>query len=176
MASTDMLSPIWPLGVFLFILTGLFVYVFFYQRLYLKRLKGMLDHLDFPLWVMKTNNEVVYCNQAYARFFEGTSTQQALKHKTLVDLQGLDSLRKTMIVQGERRIYHFRQKILLGYKIAWGMDETQTDSLNQELQRHADAYREVLETLSAGIVIYGPDRRMKFCNQAYSRMFQFDRD
>lgn len=176
MATLDVIGPFGSLSIFMILITALFLYIFIYQRLYLKHIKSMLNHLDFPLWVLKGESEVVYCNRAYARFFEGEGTFQALKQSSLVNIQGEDTLRKTMIVGGERRIYVFRQKMFLQYRVVWGMDETQTESLNQELKRHAEAYREVLETLSAGIVIYGPDRRMRFYNQAYSRMFQFDRD
>jgi len=36
------------------------------------------------------------------------------------------------------------------------------------------AYREVLENLSAGVTIYGADKRLKFFNHAYARLFETD--
>jgi PAS domain-containing protein len=172
----NVFSTFGPWYIFMAFIGLFFLYAFFYQHRYLNLLRAMLNHLDFPLWIMKENEEIVYFNYAYGRFFDTLSPQEVLRRKSLVSLTGEGTLRKTMIVQGERRIYHFRQKALGGFFITWGMDETQTESLNQELKRHAEAYREVLETLSAGIVIYGPDRRMKFSNHAYEKMFNFDRE
>src|SRR3546814_10539860 len=49
------------------------------------------------------------------------------------------------------------------------MEEAQS-----ERERHAAAHAEVLEKLKSAIAIFGPDKRLKFFNQAYVSLWNFE--
>ena len=145
--------------------------VCFYQYKRLCLIQTMLDLVSYPLWVSNRKDELLYCNQSYQYIFhEG----QSKKIKAVCFSRS--PYRKTVVVEGERRLFDFYQKSFGRIKVAWGIDYTHTDASTQELKRHVGAYQEVLENLSAGISIYGPDRRLKFYNHAYAHMFSFNKE
>lgn len=147
----------------------------FYQRYRLQLLKRMLNLIDYPIWLSTHKGKVMYSNDSYKALFEEGSFTKGLS-RSIFPSANTTAFRKAMVVQGERRIYAFFQKPLGPIHIAWGIDQTKMEDLTQELKRHADAYREVLENLSAGVTIYGSDRRLKFYNHAYAKMFSFNKE
>src|SRR3546814_10807354 len=53
---------------------------------------------------------------------------------------------------------------------------TSLEDTQSELARHIAAHAEVLENLNTGIVIYVPDVRVKFFNNAFVDLFNLDAD
>jgi PAS domain-containing protein len=142
-----------------------------------------LENLPLPLWVFhQETGKISYCNQAYADTLE-VPKQQILEESMHLGNQSgsMDfweeraSLRY-LNIRGQRRCYEFK-KVSLGPEngsLAFAFDRSAEDSLERKLKRHLSLYREVLETLSAGVTVYGPDQRLRFFNHAYARMFGMD--
>lgn len=157
---------------------------------YLKKtvsdLHHVLDALPVPVWFRDKSGTLTYCNASYAqaldlpkdkilaqnRLFWGynsTSFKQEISEPLTTQVK------KYLIFDGERRFMEFYETALDDVGIAgYSVDLTDLKKAISELERHTASYREVLENLSAGVAIYGSDRRVKFFNQAYCRMFDMD--
>lgn len=148
-----------------------------------KLMAQILENLPLPLWVFeKGTQKLAYCNQAYSDTLE-MPKQQILESSThLVNQEGSEDFWKKasgfhyLNVQGKRRCFELKRVPLEESKsfLAFAFDRSAEDSLERKLKRHLSLYREVLETLSAGVTVYGPDRKLRFFNHAYARMFGMD--
>lgn len=58
--------------------------------------------------------------------------------------------------------------------IGYAVDLTNQELAEAELRRHVDAHAEVLEQLKTATAIYGPDKRLKFFNQAFVSLWGLD--
>lgn len=142
-----------------------------------------LEKLPLPLWVFdKETGKLSYCNQAYADTLE-VPKQQILEESIhlgnqsgSMDFWGERNGLRYLNIRGQRRCYDFKKVPLESEDqfLAFAFDRSTEDSLERKLKRHLSLYREVLETLSAGVTVYGPDQRLRFFNHAYSRMFGMD--
>jgi PAS domain-containing protein len=149
-------------------------------------LQFVLDALPVPVWFRDGMGKLTFCNASYAkaldlpkdkiiaqnRLFWGynsTSLKQELSEPLNYQVK------KYLIFEGERRFMEFHETADATIGTAgYSVDLTDLKKAVSELERHTASYREVLENLSAGVAIYGSDRRVKFFNQAYSRMFDMD--
>jgi PAS domain-containing protein len=156
------------------------------------RLKETLDILPFPIWFRNTQGWVTYCNRFYAEALD-TSNEYITQENTLLWVEGesrwqedikhiknlrslVEPLKRHILIQGERRYFEFKEETLnsLGGMIGYGTDLTDVEKALIDLEQHNMAYRQVLETLSAGVTIYGPDKKLQFFNHAYARLFEID--
>lgn len=154
------------------------------------QLKEMLKILPLPVWFRNAQGRLTYCNRFYAEALE-CSDEYITQENTLLwlDDQGeedavntketpnlTEPLKRHIIVHGERRYFQFKEEYVdnLGGAIGYGVDLTDLEKALRDLEQHNMAYREVLETLSAGVTIYGADKRLKFFNHAYARLFETD--
>lgn len=151
-------------------------------------LKYVLDMLPTPVWFRDLKGHIRYCNKSYAQALDlkpDTILQQnrllwgynSTSFKQEITSPLTNEIKKYLVFDGERRLMGLQEY----YDSAQGMagfsvDLTELKNAVSELERHTASYREVLENLSAGIAIYGSDKRIKFFNQAYSRMFDMDED
>ena len=60
--------------------------------------------------------------------------------------------------------------------IGFAIDRTDIETTEAELWRHINAHAEVLEGIRASVAIYGPDKRLKFFNTAFSSMWGLTED
>jgi signal transduction histidine kinase len=138
-----------------------------------------MNALPWPIW-MRKGPKLLWCNQMYADLLGFSREEVISQEKTLYGTaqatqeNSLLQQRVSLIVNGERRVFEFYEKsqgeeLVLGY----GTDLTESEENKISLESHVAAYREVLDSLSAGITIYGPDLRLKYFNHAYLRMFEF---
>lgn len=152
----------------------------------LRSLQFVLDALPVPVWFRDETGKLTFCNASYAkaldlpkdkiiaqnRLFWGYNST-SLKQELSEPLN--HQVKKYLIFEGERRFMEFHETADINIGTAgYSVDLTDLKKAVSELERHTASYREVLENLSAGVAIYGSDRRVKFFNQAYSRMFDMD--
>lgn len=157
-----------------------------HQKKTIFELHNLLDALPVPVWFRDEEGTLTYCNASYAealdlpkekilaqnRLFWGYNST-SFKQEISEPLSS--QVKKYLIFDGERRFMEFYETPLDGVGIAgYSVDLTDLKKAISELERHTASYREVLENLSAGVAIYGSDRRLKFFNQAYSRIFDMD--
>jgi signal transduction histidine kinase len=155
-------------------------------RAELGQFSAMLDRLPYPVWRRDAAMSVTYCNRAHARIFgitpgeviansrEISSAAKALA-KRAQKLSLAQSESQQLVVDGHRRLYDFHEVPLEdGTLIGYALDQTALEESHAELVRHIAAHDDVLQSLGNGIVIFGPDRRVKFFNTAYRDQFSLD--
>lgn len=159
----------------------------------LRRLESALDALPVPLWRRDSEQRLVWCNTAYAGaggaergdFIDGIATLggEAIGRK-LSALARLALAARTsqsdsghLIVAGARRLYDFVEAPLPdGGTIGMAVDQTEREESGIELARHIGAQGTVLETMPVAIAIFGADKRLKYANSAYARLWRVDED
>lgn len=153
-------------------LNGLLLCFLLWREFLYSKVKKILDSVESPIWVKNKKDVMIYHNRSFEEIFSSDQEEASSFFDPPKFNEKLEQ--KSLIVRGERRIYNFYERFHGSLRIFWGSDQTQTNQLSQELKHHAEAYRVVLETLSAGITVYGKDKRLKFYNHSYTRMFDFD--
>lgn len=155
-----------------------------YPHLSLGVLETCFKHLPRPVWIRNDQGQLIYANHIYAQLFE-ESLDETLENNRLIfdvlnkekyDLSApLSEQRCHIIIDGERRYFRFyeiagEEGIIYGY----GGDLSEVELTQAKLENYITSFREVLDNLSAGVIIYGPDRRLKYYNDAYLKMFSFE--
>ncbi len=142
--------------------------------------KTLFDHLPTPLWV-RQDHEILYFNPACAKIFKAPSfesLQNSPDRISIHDLGSLLSLTDTptpVILGGNRHLFTFQERpVDHGLTLGFGVDKTEISKKEREIDEHLSSYKEVLETLSAGVAIYDHNQELTYFNHAYSRMFGFD--
>ncbi len=154
-------------------------------------LAAALDTLPTPVWRRGSDGRLLYCNQTYARMVDA-DPETVVEHGVEIArgavgengrglaLRALNageprSESHHVVAGGARRLLALTElpgpaKGTIGY----ALDLTALEDTQAELERHISAHAEVLETLGTGIVIYGPDGRVKFFNSAFAALWQLD--
>ena len=157
-------------------------------------LRLALDAIPNPVWIRNRDLSLFWCNRAYAKavelslpsvigeqreLAEGAASGRQLAEQAR-DSGIAQSLVLHVVMAGQRHLLEVTEAplptsggaapVIVGYAI----DLTKQEELRAELQRHQSAHAEVLEHLSTGIAIFGPDTRLLFHNQAYQRLWGFE--
>lgn len=143
----------------------------------------LLDSLPLPVWIRNGNGEVVFSNRAdthvAANRLSGDLAEQARAQSRSV------SARHTIDKDDVATNFDVSEVPGRGWSgtIGFALEQSEgsaaTDTFagikdpdaNLELSRD-----EVLEHLSTAIAIFGPNRRLVFCNRAYADLWRFDAD
>ena len=146
----------------------------------------LLDRLPMPIWCRDENLAITYGNQAFHRLLDLppgeaprsgrdiNSAARALAARAQ-KLGMVQSESQQQVVGGKRRLFDFNEAPLpTGALIGFALDQTALEDTHSELARHIAAHDDVLQSLGTAIVIFGPDKRVKFFNAAYRDLFEMD--
>jgi signal transduction histidine kinase len=146
----------------------------------------LLDRLPMPIWCRDASLAITYGNQAFHRLLDLppgeaprsgrdiNSAARALAARAQ-KLGMAQSESQQQVVGGKRRLFDFNEAPLpTGALIGFALDQTALEDTHSELARHIAAHDDVLQSLGTGIVIFGPDKRVKFFNAAYRDLFEMD--
>jgi signal transduction histidine kinase len=145
-------------------------------------LQQILDNLPIPVWRRRPDLSLDFVNLAYARAVEADRPKALQRQIELAGSRALgervrdfglaQSESRPTVVGGERLLFDFNEQPLAdGRIVGYARDMTSVESTQFELARHIQAHGEVLEQMSTGIIILGPDARVKFFNSAYTRLW-----
>jgi signal transduction histidine kinase/PAS domain-containing protein len=149
------------------------------------RLRDALDALPMPVWCRRRDHTLVYCNRTYAAAL-GIGREAALAEgRDLVPAgrragvmraaSAAPPVKAHVVVGGQRRLLEMTEVPAAdGGTIGFALDRTDVESAAAELRRHLDANAAVLEGVSAAVAIFGPDKRLKFFNAAFARLWALD--
>lgn len=149
-------------------------------------LAQLLEQLPYPVWRRDKDLAVAWCNPAFAQIYDlpveriiserreiNAAAKALAKRAQRVGLAQSES--QQLVVKGQRRLYDLTEVPLPdGSVIGFALDQTQLEESHAELARHIAAHDDVLQALGTGIVIFGPDKRVKFFNTAFREMFNLD--
>ncbi|MFQ5959001.1 MAG: PAS-domain containing protein, partial [Alphaproteobacteria bacterium] len=157
------------------------------------RMHDILDALPVPVWRRNGDLTLAYCNKAYADIVE-TDRETAVAgdgvelvaeveqaHARALAEQACDekaprAAAHHVVVDGARRLLNVTETPLAEGTAGIAWDATDLEDTNRDLARHIAAHTEVLERLGTAIVIYGPDKQLKFFNSAYANLWGLDED
>ncbi len=156
------------------------------------RVQELADNVPLPLWRRDAACRLVWCNQAYADLFEDdreavlaspgrelASAHDPLQGRRLAARaveEGQSQVeRRYFVVGGERRAFEVIEVPLPGGGlVGQARDVTDREQARAELVRHLDANREVLQSVSTAIAIFGPDKRLQLYNKAYADLWHLE--
>ena len=150
------------------------------------RLREALDAVPLPMWRRDGADLLVDCNRAYTAAL-GTSREAALAENRALISKGdrekpiapvgsdAPSVEAHVVIGGQRRLLEVNEaRCAGGGAVGFAFDRTDRENAQAELRRHILAHAAVLESLSAAVAIFGPDKRLKFFNTAFTRLWGFD--
>lgn len=157
----------------------------------LKSLSIILNNLPFPVWKRNKNLEISYCNLAYSHIVEElsmnandsnsgnvmeiTPNSYGLANKVQHSKQ-LNALKEYLIYGGKRYLYNIVELPIEKeqYQIGYGEDITPIENLQKEIEYHKTAQADILESSSSAMAMFGSNKRLKFHNQAFTRLWELD--
>ena len=155
-------------------------------------LREILEMLPVPVWRRDARLRVVDCNAAYAAALEADrATVLSEPHELAPDgvaeappqraaraASGTPQTETRHVsIDGSRRLLRLVEAASrAGGTIGYALDRTEIESTKSELKRHVDAHGEVLESIHAAVAIYGADKRLKFFNSAFARLWALEEE
>ena len=156
-------------------------------------LTTLLDAVPRPLWRRDKDLSLTYCNEAFERAVDQRRAEILRRGTELVGQAQSDAARELarkaqesgepqtmtchVVADGERKLFRITERPLADGTLAgYASDLTELEENQRKLTRHQNAQSAVLENLSVGIAIFGPDMRLSFYNVAYARIWGFDED
>jgi len=153
---------------------------------------SVFDALPLPMWLRAPDLSLVWMNRACAAAV-GTEPGEALAAqkefaggaigegdralaRQAVALGQAQTVDRHVVMGGERRLVAITEAPLGedGAVLGYAVDRTAVEQVQAERDRHIAAHAEVLENMQSAIAIFGPDKRLKFHNQAYVSLWGFD--
>ncbi|HEY3911866.1 MAG TPA: PAS-domain containing protein [Stellaceae bacterium] len=144
------------------------------------RLREILDALPIAVWRCR-DHTLVDCNRSYAAAL-GISRETVLAEGRALVPTGREEPRAHasstvppvemhVVIGGQRRLLELHEASSAdGETIGYAIDRSDVESAQSQLWRHLDAHADVLESVSAAIAIFGPDRRLTFFNTAFAAL------
>jgi signal transduction histidine kinase len=149
-------------------------------------LRSLIEALPSPAWLRDRAGRLAYVNTAYAHAVEAADGASAVAHGVeLIDRAGRAELDRAAAAGGARlRLPAIMAGKCLGLDVievptaigraGLGLDVSETDGLQREVGRLAEAHRRVLDQLATGVATFGVDQRLAFYNIAYLTLWDLD--
>ena len=161
-------------------------------------LRGILDMLPLPVWWRDADLSLSGCNDAYSRAVDHAAAAGSAGvgelGRGVIDKDGRglaelamqthmpQSASHYLVIDGRRRLLEFTEAVLdpatapgqVAKVMGYAIDATDLEEVQAELSTHIGGHVEVLESLGTAVAIFGRDRRLKFFNAAFARLWQID--
>jgi signal transduction histidine kinase len=150
-----------------------------------ERLSAILDGAPFPAWLADLDSKLIWVNKAYVKATEAGDSESVLQAN--LPLFRSESIDKTKAdpsrhligrahanQAGQVKAVNVHEVDLELYKAFYAVDVTALETAERELDRHITAHASTLDKLSTAIAIFGADQKLRFFNQAYVDLWQFD--
>ncbi|MBD8545203.1 sensor histidine kinase [Sphingomonas sp. CFBP 8760] len=152
-------------------------------------LTGLIEAAPMPMWYRGADMRLAMVNFAYVEAVEGRDAADVIaRGLELIEgsdrggpLAGATAARShgrpseqvlPATIDGERRTLRVIDVPLpTGGVAGFAVDIEDLEQARSGAKRFADAQREMLDRLSAGVAQFGPDRALVFFNQPFRRMF-----
>jgi signal transduction histidine kinase len=152
-------------------------------------LSGLIEASPIPMWHRGPDLRLTLVNSAYVRAVEAESAEDVIargvelveagpgRNPIAAAAAARDSGRPNMrvlpaTVGGERRSLSVVDVPLGGAGVAgYAIDVEELEQARADFRRFAEAQRDLLDRLSAGVAQFSADRTLSFYNQAFMRLF-----
>jgi len=139
------------------------------------RLAAALDTVPVPVWWRDGDLAVTNGNARFRRLPDLAAVSRPLAESAISS--GTPYSAPGMIGGDSGGMFEITEIPLAdGGSVGFARDRSEIEQARSEIARLGLAHREVLETVTTAIAIFGPDARLLFFNSAYERLWQLDRD
>jgi signal transduction histidine kinase len=153
------------------------------------RLSALIEASPVPMWYRGADMKLALVNSAYVHAVEAENADDAVaRGLELVDAgntinplatamkafesQKAESNIAPVTIAGDRRAMRLVDVPLGEAGVAgYAIDVEDVERASAAFRRFAATQRDTLDRLSAGVVQFGPDRTLIFCNQPFERQF-----
>jgi signal transduction histidine kinase/PAS domain-containing protein len=149
---------------------------------------NIYNSVPFPVWWRDPALTIIRCNLAYGHIVNnGQADVGNLSKIPELDDNVKELLRdaieqnvtihkkKHIVIDGERRYFEISElPISNGEVLGYALDITELEDLEKDLQRHISAHSDLLESSSSAMAIYGSDTKLRFYNNAFSKLWELD--
>ncbi len=153
-----------------------------------RRYSNIINGSPHLVWMRDETLKITFCNLAFAEVAEETTDSvvslgefELFKGQHQMARQVWDSAKEEqdkrhVVVSGERRLYKVREVPFKkeGMVVGYGSDITELEQAQDEIQRHVSALRDLLESSTSAMAIYGRDQKLKFFNYAFVALWKLD--
>jgi len=155
----------------------------------LEALSGVIEAAPMPIWFRSNDGRLQLVNSHYVRAVNAASADEVITQgiELIEPIEGVSAresaakaadeghaLARTIpvTINTSRRMMRVVDVPLGPQGVAtYAIDMQELDTARAELRHLADAQRNMFDRLSAGVVQFGPDQRLKFCNQPFTSIF-----
>ena len=152
-------------------------------------LSGVIQAAPMPMWYRGADLRLAMVNSQYVDAVEAASAEDVIaRGLELVegsgvggplgnavlarDARSVQSQTMPATIRGERRMLRvYDAPLSTGGVAGFAIDIEALEQARARLKRFDDAQRAMLDRLSAGVVQFGADRSLVFCNQPFRRLF-----
>jgi signal transduction histidine kinase len=149
--------------------------------------RALIDALPSPVWTRDPSGRLAAVNPAFASAVEAGDAASAVANaRELLDSSTREEIarcraantaysgRAAVIVAGSRRIFDIFETPVPRGSAGMGRDVTELETLRVDIARAVEAHRRILDQLSTGVAIFGPDHNLAFYNSAYRALWEID--
>lgn len=171
-----------------------------WQEEEIEKLKAAMDHMPAALWLRDSKQDIVWCNETYAKIIQSTTDEIIAQQKEIAPppktkkkgssglLAGKEqaaralSESKSQTVQshvisgGDRLLMNIFEIPIAQHNMTLGVarDITRQEEIETELKRYQAVNKELLQQLRTAIGIYNADHSLDFYNTAFAELWGLD--
>jgi signal transduction histidine kinase len=131
--------------------------------------------LPFPVWRRNAALDATYINPTAEALLPRLGEDRGLALRAQRH-EATQMESHYVVVDGARRLFEFCEMPLPGGAgtAGWANDVTALEQMQDELSRHVEVHESMLERLNTAIAVFGPDKRLKFHNRAFAKLWQLE--
>lgn len=155
----------------------------------LEALSGVIEAAPMPIWFRGSDGRLHLVNTHYVRSVEAASAEQVIADgidliEPVNGVSAADSAQQAaesgkavtrtipVTIGGHRQMMRVVDVPLGPQGVAsYALDMDELEAARAELRQQIGAQHDMFDRLSAGVAQFGPDQRLKFCNQPFTSIF-----
>jgi signal transduction histidine kinase len=151
--------------------------------------RALLNALPYPVWLRDQAGKLTWVNEAYVKAVEAKSDSEVVSSQ----IELMESRQRRAIIKNHKSGKSYRERVplivggdrkpheVIALPLAdatanVAIDVADLETAKGELDRLIAAYDRTLNRVPTAVAIFNADRRLTFFNDAYLKLWQFDRD
>jgi PAS domain-containing protein len=150
--------------------------------------RAVLEALPIPVWLRDKDLRLIWANSAFVETTGAASLDRAIAAGGALERSERDlafvardatkavTAKRYAVVQGVRHAYSLWSHPLRDGTVAGAAcDLTGVSDAGNRSRLDAEGHAHALNHLSLAVAIFGPDRKLEFCNRSYSRLWGLEK-
>lgn len=150
-------------------------------------LLGLLNRLETPFWVRGGDGRLKWVNKAYAEAVEASDPETAVRDaRELLGTRAREEISQhhrsnptytdnvSTVIKGNRHILAVTNHVGSSGSAGLGADISEVQEMRDRLKRADQNHSETLNRLTTAVAIFDANQKLRFYNQAFMRLWDFD--